>query len=506
MGGQIRLILHDDGGARSACGWGFAMQVLGERAVVLGASMGGLLAARVLSDFFGTVTVIDRDELPDDPVNRRGVPQGRHVHALLARGARVLDEFFPGVLDELVAAGAPVWDDGDLSKLYLSYSGHRLLRSGQIAGDHKALALYMASRPLLESHVRQRLQAIENVTIHGGREVVEMTADPSRTRVTGVRTVNHDGGAQQELPADLVVDAMGRGGHTPALLDGLGYGRPVEDRIVMHTTYVSQPLQIPPGTLTEIVSLISPAPGRPTGLFLFGYEHDTWIFTVFGMAGHEPPRDFAGMLSFAEDFAPAHLLAAVRTGEPLGPVVAHRMPSSQWRRYDKMRRLPDGLLACGDAICSFNPIYGQGMSVAALDAVAMRDCLRRGVADLPRRYFRAAAKPISVAWRTGATSDLAFPEVEGRRTPSMRVINRLVESVLTASESDSVIGTQFTRVTGLIDPPSRLVRPWFLGRVAAVNLLRGQRHSRRHQPAVAVPADGGAATRRVTIRRDLHSP
>jgi len=240
-----------------------------------------------------------------------------------------LDEFFPGFLDELVTAGAPVWDDGDLSKLYLSYSGHEMLRSGKTPGDHKAMAVYMPSRPLLESHVRQRLHAIENVTIHGGQDVMEMTADPDRTRVTGVRTVNRDEGAQQELTADLVVDAMGRGAHTPAFLESLGYGRPVEDHIVMHTTYVSQPLRIPPGTLKEMFVLISPAPGRPTGMFLTGYEHDTWIFTVFGMVGHEPPRDFAGMLSFAADYVPAHLLAAVRTGEPLGPVMQHRMPSSQ---------------------------------------------------------------------------------------------------------------------------------------------------------------------------------
>ena len=208
---------------------------------------------------------------------------------------------------------------------------------------------------------------------------------------------------RQALTADLVVDAMGRSAHTPALLENLGYGRPPEDHITMHTTYVSQRMRIPPGTLTEMMALISPAPGRPTGMFLVGYEHDTWIFTVFGLVGHEQPRDLAGMVSFAEHYTPAHLLAAVRTGEPLGPVVQHRMPSSQWRRYDKMRRLPDGLLACGDAICSFNPIYGQGMSVAALDAVALRDCLRRGVTDLPRRYFRATAKAIGVAWETGAT-------------------------------------------------------------------------------------------------------
>ena len=466
------------------------MPVLGERAVVLGASMGGLLAARVLADYFRTVTVVERDVLPDDPANRRGVPQGRHVHALLARGAQILEEFFPGILNELVADGAPVWDDGELSRLYLSYSGHEVMRSGKIAGDHKAMAMYMASRPLLECHVRRRLQAIENVTIHGGEDVAELTAAADGSRVTGVRVVNRDGGAEQELAADLVVDAMGRGAHTPAFLEGLGYGRPVEDHIVMHTTYVSQLLRMPPGTLTEKLALISPAPGRPRGMFLFGYENDSWIFTVFGMVGHEPPRDVAGMLSFAEEYAPAHLLAAVRAGEPLGPVVQHRMPSSQWRRYDQMKRLPDGLLACGDAICSFNPIYGQGMTVAALDAVALRDCLRRGVTDLPRRYFRAAAKVISVAWQTGATSDLAFPEVEGRRTPSMRVTNRLVDLVLTACESDAVVGTQFFKVTGLLDPPARLLHPSFLFRVATVNLRRRQRDSQPQQAGVVGRADG----------------
>jgi 2-polyprenyl-6-methoxyphenol hydroxylase-like FAD-dependent oxidoreductase len=467
------------------------MPVLGERAVVLGASMGGLLAARVLADFYRTVTVIERDELPDDPVTRKGVPQGRHPHALLARGAHILDELFPGLLDELVAAGAPVLDDGDMSKLHMSYSGHVVVQSGKITGDPKALALYVPSRALLERHVRGRLQAIDNVTIHDGRDVAELMSNADGSRVTGVRVTDRGGDAEQELAADLVVDAMGRGAHTPAFLESLGYGRPVEDRVVMHTVYVSQRLTIPAGTLTEMVALISPAPGRPTGMFLAGNEHDTWIFTVFGMAGHEPPHDLAGMLSFAADYTPAHLLAAVRTGEPLGPVVQHRMPCSQWRRYDKMRRLPDGLLACGDAICSFNPIYGQGMTVAALDAMALRDCLRRGVADLPRRYFRAAAKAIGVAWQTGATSDLAFPQVEGRRTPLMRVTNRLVDSVLTACESDVGVTIQFFRVTGFLDSPPRLLHPAFLYRVGRVNLQRRQSHS-GHLPPGQAPVAGAA--------------
>jgi len=464
------------------------MPVLGERAVVLGASMGGLLAARVLADYFTTVTVVDRDVLPDEPANRRGVPQGRHPHALLARGAQILDELFPGILNELVAGGAPVWDDGELSKTYASFGGHLILRRGKF--DHKAYAMYLPSRPFLEWHVRRRLQAMDNVTILGGQDVAELTSTADRDRVTGVRVIDRERGAEQELTADLVVDAMGRAAHTPAFLESRGYGRPSEDHIVIHTTYVSQQLRIPPGTLNEMLVLISPAPGRPTGMFLAGNENDTWIFTVFGMVGHEPPRDLAGMLAFAQEYVPAHLLAAVRAGEPVAPVVQHRMPSSQWRRYDKMRRFPDGLLVCGDAMCSFNPIYGQGMSVAATDAVALRKCLRRGVTDLPRRYFRAAAKSIGVAWQIGAGSDLAFPEVEGRRTPSMHVTSRLVDWVLRASESDAVVGGQFIKVTWLVDPPARLLNPLFLCRVAGVNLRRRQRDSHAAQVGVAGVADG----------------
>ncbi len=444
----------------------------GERAVVLGASMGGLLAARVLADFFRTVTVVERDVLPDGPAVRRGVPQGRHVHVLLARGAQILDQLFPGFLNELVAAGAPVWDDGELSQLHLSFGGHEMLRSGKLAGEPKALAVYMASRPFLECQVRRRLQAISNVTILGGHDVTALTSTRDRNRVTGVRVVNRDSGAQRELTADVVIDATGRGAHTPAFLESLGYGRPVEDHIVMHTTYVSQLLRIPHGTLKEMLVDIGPAPGRPTGMFLAGYENDTWIFTVFGMVGHEPPRDLAGMLSFAQDYCPAHLTAAVRAAEPIGEVAQHRMPSSQWRRYDKMPRLPDGLLVCGDAVCSLNPIYGQGMTVAALDAAALRDCLRRGGTDLPRRYFRASAKTIGVAWQIVAGSDLIFPEVAGRRSRSMRITTRLVDWALTACESDPVVAARFFMVNGLIDPPTLLLDPAFIYRVAVANRRR----------------------------------
>jgi 2-polyprenyl-6-methoxyphenol hydroxylase-like FAD-dependent oxidoreductase len=460
------------------------MAKLGDHALVLGGSISGLLAARVLSDFYGSVTVVERDQLSDDCANRRGVPQGRHPHALLARGAQTIKALFPGLLDDLVADGVPMGDDGDLSRFYLGYSGHVMVHSGTATGDLNEIAVYQPSRPMLECHIRRRLRALENVTIIDGHDVTDLTATPDRSRVTGAWIVGHDGGVERELIADLVVDAMGRAAHTPATLENLGYGRPTEDRIVMQTTYVSQALRIPAGTVKSMMILITPAPDRPTGLAMFRCENDEWIFTAYGMAGHEPPRDLPGMLAFVQAFAPPDVLPAVQAAEPIGPVVQHRMPCSQWRRYDKMRRFPAGLLVCGDAMCSFNPIYGQGMSVAAMDAMALQHALRGGTTNLSRRYFRAAAKAIGVAWGMGAGSDLVFPEVEGRRTPAMQLTNRFMNQVLTAAETDPAVFTQFARVTGLLDAPTRLFHPAFLYRVAATNRHRRQHDSRLKQAAL----------------------
>jgi 2-polyprenyl-6-methoxyphenol hydroxylase-like FAD-dependent oxidoreductase len=470
-----------------------AVAKIGEHAVVLGASMAGLLAARVLSDFYRTVTVVERDLMPTNAAQRRGVPQGRHVHALWPRGSQILDQLFWGFLTELLADGGKTWDDGDSSKFCLSFGGHQFVRSGTFP-RFRPLAMSYQSRPFLEDHVRRRIIGIPNVTLMDGQDVVELTCNNDRSRVTGVRITSRQSNENQSMSADLVVDATGRGSRMPTFLESLGYDRPVEDEVVMRLAYTSQLLRIPPGMHNELVVLTGPVPGRPTGMALFSYEDNTWLLTAIGMAGQEPPADLAGMLRFIEDFTPPEVLSALQRAEPLGEVARYRTPSSRWRRYDKMRRFPAGLLVFGDAICSFNPIYGQGMTVAALEAVALDRCLRRGRDNLAPRFFRAAAKPIRVAWQLAAGGDLALPEIEGARPLSMRLTNKYVDQVQTAAETNLAVAAQFLKVAGFSSRPASLFAPSVVFRVAAINWQRRRaRTSELALKSTPSPIQGGAA-------------
>lgn len=430
------------------------MGKLGERAVVCGAGMGGLLAARVLSDFFETVTVIERDKLPDVADHRRGVPQGRHFHALWSRGAQELERLFPGIHCELVAAGATVCDDGDLSRVSIRVSGHELNRSGKF-NDPASVVIHLLSRPLLESVVRRRVSTIDNIEILDGHDFVEPIT-PNPHQVTGAHIVDRDSGAKQLVDAALVVDAMGRSARTPALLDTLGYGRPAAERSTASANYASLVMRIPEGILREKMTFVVPEPKRPTGGAFSVYEHDTWIFTVARLAKNEPPDDMAGMIRLATQFAPPPLLRALKRAEPLGEISVFRYPGGTWRRYDQMPRFPAGLLVFGDAICSTNPIYGQGMTVAALEATALQECLARADGDLStlsRRFFATAAEVVGPLWASNQFNDLYLANADPTHSASKEILD-FREAVLSAAENSSALTEKLYRSMNLVDPPT----------------------------------------------------
>ncbi len=435
----------------------------GRHAVVIGASMGGLLAARALHDTFDTITLVDRDRLPDDPASRRGVPQGRQLHVLLDRGRQALEELFPGLSADLIGLGVPLVDLH--GQVQWCNDGHRMQRAPS------ELAALGISRPLVEHAVRVRVAALPGVRILAGHEALDLTVSAGSNRVTGVRVRPvANGTVPVHLHADLVVDAGGRGSRTPVWLAGLGYEPAVEEQVGVGVTYVTRMYRREPHQLGGLLGALTNAtPDLPRGGIVAAQEDDRFAVALCGMLGEEPPTDDAGLAAFANSLAAPEIGEVVRSAQPLEPPAKMRFPASVRRRYERLRRFPGGYLVLADALCSFNPVYGQGMTVAAMEALLLRRLLAQqpdaGDGRLARLFFRGAAKVIDGPWSISVGADLRFPRVPGRRTAKVRFVNAYVHRLHAGARTDTVLGAAFLRVVNLIDPPARLLAPGIVLRV-----------------------------------------
>lgn len=441
------------------------MSRLGSRAVVLGAGMAGLLTARALSDSYESVTVLERDRLPDRPIHRKGVPQGRHLHQFLTRGTQVLGELFPGILDELVAAGAVI---NDPSRIYTRVGPYELNSSGKLA-DPDALVYYQASRPFMEFHVRRRVAAMGNVTLLDGHEVVEPVT--TGDAVTGVRMTNRDTGIATILDTDLVVDAMGRASRTPTFLQRYGFGSPPEKQAAAAWAYSSQLMDVPDGRIEQRMTSIVDHASTATRLLLLAYEHNSWILAVGRAIGQDnPPADFEELLAAAEQFIPTAIMTGLRAATPIGDIAIFRNTAAVWRRYDQMPHFPAGMMVIGDALCTLDPIWGQGMTMAAVQALTLRDCLRDGGTGIARPFFTTTAGHIGSTWAMNHANDRA-PFAE--RTPGSlraRISKWITNAALNAATCDISVTERLFRVANLVDPPSRLQDPALIQRVLIANL------------------------------------
>jgi 2-polyprenyl-6-methoxyphenol hydroxylase-like FAD-dependent oxidoreductase len=430
-----------------------------KRAVVIGASMAGLLAARALADTYPTVTIIDRDTLPGRAENRRGVPQGKHLHGLLARGLTVLEELFPGFEEEMVAAGAVRADIQ--SEIHWYLDGHLL------KPDPSGLTGISVSRPLLEFAVRQRVAALPGVEIIDNTDVLHLLTTGDRRRVTGVGIMSRvDGSAATTVEADLVVDASGRASRTPVWLRELGYEPAPEVKMTVDTTYVTRLYRREPHHFGgRPATSVGGYPGSPASGTMFAIEDNVFIFTTGGIFGKQVPMDDDGLLAFTKELPNRVYADFLPTATRLSEPVKTRYPASVRRYYEKLKEFPDRYLVVGDAICSYNPVYGQGMSVAALEAQVLRGLLDAGADDLPKRFFRAAAKPVDTAWTIATGADMRFPESEVTPPLVTRVLNRYLSRLYRVAADDATVATAFLRVLNLMDTPERLLAPAVLKRV-----------------------------------------
>jgi 2-polyprenyl-6-methoxyphenol hydroxylase-like FAD-dependent oxidoreductase len=425
-----------------------------EPAVVIGGSIGGLLAARVLSEHGMRVTVVDRDEMPTEPVHRKGVPQSRHTHGLLARGFEIFEELLPGLGDDLVGRGALIQD---MQRDVVWYSdGYRVRRAGS------SLNVLLVSRPTLEAYVRARVTALPGVTILANTEAVGVYED--KGRITGVRIA----GPEQQtttLPARLVVDASGRSNRGPAWLGELGYPAVAEDVVRANLVYVSREYRRVPGAQDFTGIIHSHYPGNPVGSGTLAMDGNRWLVTMLGLADDAPPAIDGEFEDFAARMAGEELHRLVTTALPITELTRFRIGPSVRRRYERSDRLPDGFIALGDSLCCFNPAYGQGMTTAAMAAMWLRACLRKGADGITTRYFKGVTRILDVPWDITVGNDLRFPEVTGPRTARLRILNAYMARLFRAASTDNVVGETFFRVANFLDGPQNLLTPRMLWRV-----------------------------------------
>jgi 2-polyprenyl-6-methoxyphenol hydroxylase-like FAD-dependent oxidoreductase len=437
-------------------------------AVVVGGSLAGLLAARVLSDLFPYVTIVDRDDLPTEAVHRRGVPQSRHTHGLLARGCQIIENLLPGFGADLVALGAV---RADIQRDAIWYNDG--FKGRRQPSDMVGL---LASRPLIESYVRSRVADLPGVTILARTEALGLTA--TEGQVSGVRLAGPDGVVQ--LDAHVVVDATGRSNRGPAWLAELGYPAIPEESVNARIVYSTREYRRVPGAQDFVGLIAAHHPANPVGTGTAAQEGDRWMVTLLGLHDDPPPTTPGDFEEYAARIAP-ELYELVTTAEPLTDPVQFRIGPSVRRRYERCPTLPEGFVAIGDSLCCFNPAYGQGMTTAAAAADWLRTCLREGLDGLTRRYFTGVTKIVDVPWDITVGADLRFPQVEGERTGRVKLLNAYLARVHRAATRDAVVAGTFLRVANFLVPPPALMAPGMLWRV-----WRGRRGVPKATPARSV--------------------
>lgn len=432
-----------------------------DHAIVLGGSLSGLLTARVLSDHFKRVTVLERDPLSPQPQARRGQPQAQHLHGLLAAGLNVMTHYFPDLPQSLSERGAVVGDFAERMTWY-THGGYRKPFTMGV----KAATM---SRPLLESLIRSRVVALSNVRVKDNTRVLDLVTTPDRSQVIGVTIENCTNDDRSVLSANFIVDTTGRGSRSPHWLVELGYEAPMVSEVKVNVGYATRVYRRDPtdprGKHWTLITPEAPQEKRFGGIFPI--EGDRWIVSIGGWGGDHAPTDPDSFLAFARDLPSTDVYDIIRHAEPISDIVPYKFPHSLRRHYEKLKRFPKNYLVLGDAISSFNPTYGQGMTSAALQTFELGKLLEKGrmPQDLARDFFKRAAQVIQIPWQLAVGEDFRFPSTQGKKPVGTDLLNRYVTKVHRATLQDEGVCLALLKVMNLMAPPSSLFHPRILWQV-----------------------------------------
>lgn len=456
-----------------------------DQAVVIGGSMAGLFAARVLSGRFGRVTIVERDAFPEGPQFRKGVPQSRHQHIFLPRGREIAERFFPGIEEELIFSGAEPMD--------MAEDGNWLTPAGPAPRFRSGVILIGCTRVLIEWIVRERVASLSNVRFRQRTDVTQLLPG-SRQRVAGIKLCSRDrsrAGSGELLYADLVVDASGRGSKAPRWLRELGYTPPRETAINAHPGYATRLFErsADPGRDWKFVLVQTAPPEHNRGGVLSPVEGGLWMCSLIGLGGDHPPTDEEGFLRFARSLREPTLYETIKRAEAVSAIHGYREVENKRCHYENLSRQPDNLFIIGDAACAFNPVYGQGMTTAALGAEVLERCLReRNVAGgdfagLSRRFQRKLAKVNAAPWLLATGEDLRVHGAEGGKAGlSTRLTHRYMDRVLALSLRDLRVRRTFLEVFGMLRPPTALFGPAVAAKVLREELaVNGSAGGKRSQ-------------------------
>jgi flavin-dependent dehydrogenase len=444
-----------------------------QHAVVIGGSIAGLTAARILSDHFARVTVIERDQMPDGQEFRKGVPQGRHAHILLKRGQMILEQLFPNISSELIAGGAETINAGtDLAFC----SPH-----GWLPTFASELELIGASRRLLDYVVYSRLAEIPNISFRTATDVLSLCVDGTGRHVIGLEVNDRENGRITELPANLVVDASGRASKAPQWLTQLGYEAPTELTVNAFAGYATRLYQQPISDRAWKSIYVMPIPPEmPRGGIILPMENGGWQVTLIGIGRDYPPTDEAGFLEFAHSLNSPEIYEAIKDAQPLTAPYGYRRAENRLRQFDKLPAYLEGFLAMGDAVYALNPVYGQGMTLASIASQLLNDCLveqkaKGETADftgLASRFQKMLGKELIAPWQQATSEDMRWPETEGKQAlgPAMKMVNGYFAQVMQAMPHSVKVTDAFYRVQHMVAPPTSLMRPDMMLTVFKTNL------------------------------------